>query len=159
MDSESERTISQTPTPKFDLGAEYVVTDPITGGQKAQKLTQYSLIPPHALAELAKVYGRGAQKYARRNWEKGYAWSLSYDAMLRHLELFRVKESIDEDGLHHLAHAMFHLIALYEFERRSIGLDDLRTAPGPEYKITVLPLIPHRSLESIANPRTGNTNG
>src|SRR3990172_8257492 len=64
------------------------ITAPKTGGQKGRKLERHSLIPSYAMSEVAAVYGRGATKYAARNWELGYAWSLSLDALLRHLSAF-----------------------------------------------------------------------
>ena len=89
------------------------------------KLERYSLIPPHSLAEVARVYGYGAQKYADDNWRKGYPWRLSLDALHRHVKEFEMQNSIDkESGLHHLAHAAFHLFTLMEFERLSLGTDD-----------------------------------
>ena len=82
------------------------VTDPITGGEKGRKKARFSLIVPSFLWELAEVYGEGAKKYSDRNWEKGYAWSLSYDALQRHIHQWVMGESIDkETGRHHLAHA------------------------------------------------------
>lgn len=96
-----------------------------SGGQKARKLEMYSLLPAGPLAEVARVYGYGATKYSPNNWRKGYPWSWSLDALLRHIEAFRGGESVDpESGRHHLAHAVFHLLALMEFEVRALGEDD-----------------------------------
>jgi len=92
------------------------VTDPETGGQKGQKAEQYSLLPVAALAEVARVYGYGAEKYDRENWRKGYAWHLSYDAAQRHMNLFWGGEDLDqESGLPHLAHAQFHMLTLLTY--------------------------------------------
>jgi len=88
-------------------------TDPITGGQKGSKPERHSLIPPEALSEISKVYGYGAEKYDAHNWRKGYPWSLSYDALQRHLNAFWSGQDIDpESGLPHLAHAAFHVNTL-----------------------------------------------
>jgi hypothetical protein len=96
-----------------------------SGGQKGRKAECYSLIPPVPLAAVARVYGFGASKYDDNNWAKGYPWSWSLDAMQRHIELFRMGQSTDsESGIHHLAHAAFHLFSLMEFERNEIGNDD-----------------------------------
>jgi hypothetical protein len=103
------------------------VVDPITGGQKGQKLQMFSLIPPEFLWELAKHYGVGARKYDRKNWEKGYAWSLSLDASQRHLNQWLRGEDFDQETMtNHLICAIWHLIALYTFDWREIGTDDIR---------------------------------
>ena len=67
----------------------------------------------------------GARKYEDDNWRKGYPWRLSLDALYRHIAAFESGVSNDtESGLHHLAHAAFHLFTLMEFERLSLGTDD-----------------------------------
>lgn len=101
------------------------IVDPATGGAKGQKAERYEQIPAWPLAEIARCYGFGATKYQRANFLRGYAWSLSTDALLRHIHAWRAGERHDpESGLHPLAHAAFHLLALMEFERRGIGTDD-----------------------------------
>jgi len=108
--------------------AETRVTDEATGGAKGKKLTRLDLIPVGPLFELARLYGAGAEKYDERNWERGYAWSLSFAAMLRHAWLFWSGESIDpETGRHHLAAVTFHAMALQEFESKGRGTDDRPT--------------------------------
>lgn len=120
------------------LAGEVRVTDPLTGGQKGQKQEQYSMIPVDPLAEVARVYGYGAQKYDRDNWRKGYAWSLSLDALLRHIEQFRRGESVDtESGRKHLAHAAFHLFTLMEYDSKGLGTDDRGDAPKERPKGTL----------------------
>jgi hypothetical protein len=100
-------------------------TDPNTGGQKGKKPEEYALIPPFALAEVARVYGMGAKKYSAHNWAKGYPYSWALSALYRHVEAFRRGESTDaESGLSHLAHATFHLFTLMEFEKHGLGTDD-----------------------------------
>ena len=96
------------------------------GGRKddTEKL-RYDLIPPRPLEALAQVYTVGAAKYEDRNWEKGYAWSLSYAALQRHLHAFWGGEDIDpETGSHHLAAAGFHVLALLENRRINPQFDD-----------------------------------
>ena len=98
------------------------IIDPDTGGQKGRKSEEYALIPVEPLAEVARVYGYGAQKYEPNNWRKGYAWSLSYSALQRHINAFWSGERIDpESGLHHLAHATFHLFSLMTYD--GVGSD------------------------------------
>lgn len=107
------------------------VTNAATGGQKGSKPERYDLIPVKPLAELARVYGHGAKKYAARNWERGYEWSLSYAALQRHVNSFWGGETWDdESGLHHLAHAIFHCMSMIEWDRTHPELDD-RPSGGP----------------------------
>ena len=105
------------------------IVDPTTGGEKGAKLAELGAVDPVALHRLAEVAGYGGQKYARGNFMKGFRWSLSYDALQRHLGSFWSGEQNDpESGLPHLAHAMWHCGALISFSERGIGTDD-RYAP------------------------------
>lgn len=98
------------------------ITDPVTGGQKGQKLAQFSLIPPDWLWALAEHFGKGAKKYSPRNWQKGYSWDLSIDAHQRHVTKFRLGERYDDEtGSHHLIAAAWHLIALWWFDVHGKG--------------------------------------
>jgi hypothetical protein len=106
---------------------EVIVTDPLTGGQKGSKLARFSLIPVGFIWALAEHYGRGAFKYADRNWERGYKWSLSLDAHSRHLSQWLLGEDNDpETGSSHLVAAVWHLIALWFFHKFGKGTDDIR---------------------------------
>jgi hypothetical protein len=96
-----------------------------TGGEKCSKLERYDLIPVEPLREVARVFGKGATKYWDRNWEKGYDWSLSYASLQRHVNAFWSGEDIDPSSkCHHLAHAVFHCMALMEWDYTHPGLDD-----------------------------------
>jgi hypothetical protein len=96
-----------------------------TGGEKGRKDVRLDLVPPEPLWEVARVYGFGAMKYDDHNYLKGYAWSLSYAALLRHITQWANGESDDpESGLSHLAHAAWHCFALYMFQRHALGTDD-----------------------------------
>lgn len=115
---------------------ETLTTDPDTGGQKCTKLARFDLIPTAPLWELAEHYGKGARKYEPRQWEKGYAWSLSYQAMQRHVNLYWSGEDYDtckpdcpkdcaqHTGSHHLAAAAWHCFTLMEFARTHPEKDD-----------------------------------
>jgi hypothetical protein len=101
--------------------------DPITGAEKGAKLARFSLIPFGFLWALAEHYGQGAKKYAERNWEKGYKWSLSLDASQRHLNQWLLGEDNDQEtGSSHLVAAAWHLIALWFFHKYGKGTDDVR---------------------------------
>ena len=101
------------------------VTDPQTGGQKGSKAERFDLIPWQSVAAISRVYHYGATKYSARNWQKGYAWSLSYAALIRHLSAWWEGENRDpESGQSHLAHAGFHILSLLWYEITGKGTDD-----------------------------------
>lgn len=107
--------------------AEVRITDATTGGQKGQKLARFSLIPSEMLWALAEAYGSGARKYEDRNWERGYKWSLSLDALQRHLNQWLQGETNDtETGANHLISVVWHATALFIFQLRRLGTDDIR---------------------------------
>lgn len=111
----------------LDKQEEVRVVDPETGGEKGEKLASFSLVPSDWLWALAEHYGKGALKYARKNWQRGYAWHLSCDAHDRHYHAWRMGERDDpETGSHHLLAAAWHLIALWWFEKHGKGTDDVR---------------------------------
>lgn len=122
-DCASAKTIAAIQTSRND--GEVRVTDPNTGGQKGQKEARFDLLPVAPLTEVAELYGAGARKYADRNWEKSYAWSLSFAAMQRHAWKFWGGEDMDpETKKHHLASVVFHCCALMEFGRTHPEQDD-----------------------------------
>jgi hypothetical protein len=106
-----------------DEGEERIV-DPLTGGEKGRKLARWDLLPPDALLEIAEHYGRGARKYADRNWEKGYAWGLSISSLQNHHNAFLRSETFDADGFRHSTAVAWHAICLLTYELRGIGTDD-----------------------------------
>lgn len=113
--------------PKDLMSAEVRIIDPDTGGQKGSKMARFDLIPPEALWELAEHYGMGCEKYTERNWEKGYKWGLSVAALLRHLYQWIGGESYDSDsGKHHLIAVAWHAFALFTYEIRGLGTDNVR---------------------------------
>lgn len=118
-----------------------------TGGEKGQKSLRLGGADPIAMRELGLVYGMGETKYARFNYLKGYPWSLSIDALKRHLLAFEAGEEYDEchvhpgvhdeahmdvydpevcdgSGLLHSAHVAWHGLTLTSFTMRRIGTDD-----------------------------------
>jgi 5'(3')-deoxyribonucleotidase len=126
---EIDRTEAAPTTADLGILGEVRIVDPKSGGEKGQKLARFDLLPPDALDAVATHFGLGARKYADRNWERGYAWGLSYGAALRHLNLFWAGEDYDHDPSlgqpsPHLAAAAFHILALLAFQKRGIGTDD-----------------------------------
>jgi hypothetical protein len=119
------------------MSDEVRMTDPTTGAQKGTKLARFSLIPFDFLWALAEHYGKGAKKYADRNWERGYSWGWTVDALLRHLSAFCMGERYDNHKetcppdcaehteSHHLIAAAWHCIALYFFDTHKKGTNDL----------------------------------
>src|SRR3990172_3998267 len=106
-------------------GKETRVVDPSTGGEKGLKPERFSLLPFSSLDEILHAYHFGASKYADHNWRKGYKWSLSFDAAMRHLTAWWEREEADpESGLSHLAHAGWHILCLLWFQANGKGTDD-----------------------------------
>ena len=112
----------------------------------------YDLIPAQALEELAKVYTLGAQKYARRNWEKGMNWCRIFGAIMRHSWAWMRGETFDqESGLHHMAHAAFGCLALVEYHYTKAGKDDRIEAEEIPTAQEVEEMFP----EPLTEPRCG----
>lgn len=102
-----------------------VRTTSSTGGQKGVKDERFDLIPVEALTALARHYGVGARKYDDNQWRKGYEWSKSYAALMRHLTQFWGGEDIDEEtGSHHLAAVAWHAFTLLTFVEDFPEFDD-----------------------------------
>ncbi|HYE80362.1 MAG TPA: dATP/dGTP diphosphohydrolase domain-containing protein [bacterium] len=107
------------------MSEEIRTVDPKTGGEKGSKLARFDLLPWDAIWALAEHFGRGARKYADRNWEKGYGWGLSFAALHRHLAAWWGGEDIDEEtGSHHLLAVAWHALAMWWFQRHGKGTDD-----------------------------------
>lgn len=101
------------------------VVDPNTGGAKGSKLARMDLLPGDALIAVAEHFGKGAAKYEDRNWEKGYAWHLSFAAMQRHAWAYWQGEDIDEEtGDLHIQAVAWHALVLLAFALRGAGTDD-----------------------------------
>jgi hypothetical protein len=77
----------------------------------------YSLIPPKALDDVAKVLTFGSKKYDRDNWKELDDLDNRYFAAAqRHLWALRKGETHDiETGIHHGAHAICCIMFLIEF--------------------------------------------
>lgn len=96
-----------------------------TGAEKGVKRARFSLLPMEALTEVANHYGVGATKYEDHNMRRGYEWSKSYDALMRHATQFWSGEDRDEEtGSKHLAAVVFHALTLMEFMETHPEFDD-----------------------------------
>lgn len=101
------------------------MTKSATGGMKGMKPAQLAWADPRSLLALGEVYGYGSLKYTPTNYRKGYDWSLSFNAMQRHLFAFWGGEDVDpESGLSHLMHAAWHCLALHSFTMDHPEYDD-----------------------------------
>lgn len=119
----TEDVLPPSPDDRDEYGATRVTSE--TGGQKGQKGQRMGLIPPEFLLALSEVYGMGAKKYDDHNYLKGYDWSLSIDALLRHLMVFQSGEDTDpESGLPHILHVAWHCATLFMFDEHGLGTDD-----------------------------------
>jgi hypothetical protein len=118
----------------FSLLLEDELGIPTSAGQREPVNLEWS-----AIQYISRAYHMGAEKYkddvaGPYNWRRGYAWSLSYAALLRHLTSWAAGERYDaESGLNHLAHAGWHAITLVWFQINKKGTDD-RLCSFPAFK-------------------------
>lgn len=128
---------------------EVMNVDPDTGARKASKKARFDLVPAEALWELAEHFGVGALKYDDHNWRKGYNWSKSYQAMMRHASQFWAGEDYDDHssecpedcvehtGSKHVVAAAWHALILAVFMDENRSKDDRPTTTGmvgPDHK-------------------------
>jgi len=90
---------------QFKTGAE---RQPTTGKGS------FDLLPFLAITKLAKVLEVGANKYSRRNYEKGLPLSRYLDSGLRHLVQFTLNFKDEE----HLSQAIWNFVILQEMKLR-----------------------------------------
>lgn len=102
-----------------------------TGGEKGVKDARFDLVPVLPLTTVAKLYAKGAEKYAAHNWSRGYEWSKSYAALMRHATQFWAGEDLDEETqLPHMASVVFHAMALIQFMEDHRDFDDRPGRPN-----------------------------
>lgn len=136
LNNDGNAASSESTIDKLLNGGE-VRTTSIKGGQKGVKLARYDLIPAGPLRLLAEHYGRGASKYADRQWEKGYPWSNSFAALQRHAWDFWNGKDYDTDegplkGSPSLAAVAWHAFSLMQFMQDNRELDDRPTSMHTE---------------------------
>ena len=99
----------------------HVTHEQIAGTKYDDGKLQYSLVPPYALAEVARNLTAGLQKYKQRNnWQLVPDAEQRYmDALYRHLEAHRRGEVFDTDSsapdMPHLAAVAVNALFLLEF--------------------------------------------
>lgn len=77
---------------------------------------RHDLFEPFAINELAKVFTKGSEKYAPRNWEMGMSWSKVLASLKRHLNAFESGEDFDKESeLLHIAHVAWNAMALTSY--------------------------------------------
>jgi hypothetical protein len=129
------------------------IVDAATGGMKGRKAERWDLFPFDALDEVARVYSAGAAKYDDHNWVRGYAWSLSLGALLRHVSLFAQGQDRDpETGCLHLASAAWHCLALMTFYFRGLGTDDRKPASVHPEALEPEPMTLDAAASAIGDP-------
>jgi len=108
--------------------AEVVVADG-KGLRFSKGKVRWDLLPPDALLEVAKVYTKGAEKYAARNWERGMKWGECLRALKSHLNKWELGQANDDEypELYNMAMVVWNGLALLSYELRKIGEDDRPT--------------------------------
>lgn len=94
--------------------------------------TPWHLLPTDGLRLIADHFGRGAAKYAERNWEKGMKFSRVYNSLLRHLTAFWEGEDYDNDPywkqqgvkVLHIVAVAWNALVLVVYVIRGVGEDD-----------------------------------
>lgn len=125
-----------------------------TGAEKGSKLARFDLLPAQVMVEFAEHYGRGAEKYEDRNWEKGYDWSLSFAALNRHLWAFWNGEDIDpETGSKHIIAVMWHAAALAQFMNQNPEFDNRAQGRPPKPEGPIDPPQPPALVLAMPSPR------
>lgn len=114
--------------PVIDYGEKVRYRDEETGYEKETSVYRFDLVPPDALAELARVYGTGEQKYPSGpdgpNWLQGGPWWASIAALERHLASFKAGQDVDPtDSCYELAKVAWHAFALLTYSLRGLGTD------------------------------------
>lgn len=78
---------------------EQVIEKLIVGGgsRKNEGKIRYGLLEPFAQEQKARIFTKGAKKYAVHNWLQGMAWTKCYESALRHAAAWARGEDFDID--------------------------------------------------------------
>ena len=112
-----------TPTPAVDstvntIGYVGKPSEAPVGKKYDAGKPRYSLLPPNALEEVAKVLTYGSQKYEDHNWlNVDKAEDRFFSAANRHMWAWKKGEKLDEENqCNHLAAAIASLMFILELE-------------------------------------------
>lgn len=95
------------------------------GINKDEGKARLDLVPPSAIKSIARVLGKGLDKYPARNWELGMNWSKQIGSLERHLMAFLSGEDYDpESGCLHIEHILTRAAMINEFYRTYPQGDD-----------------------------------
>lgn len=115
-------TISETPENKQDIQDYIKVKE---GLRFNQGKLRYDLFEPFAMQELARVFTKGAEKYAEHNWLHGMDWSKCEASLMRHIYAWKAGEDRDkETQCFHMAHAAWNALALVSYMKYAPGKDN-----------------------------------
>lgn len=99
----------------------------------SDKEERYDLVVPGPLRKLAIHFGRGAEKYEERNWEKGIPLMRMYASAFRHIQAWVSGEDIDHDETmqnpEHLVAALWNIYCMIELSQTHPELDDRPKRP------------------------------
>lgn len=111
---------------------------------------RYDLFEPYALEQVARIFTKGAKKYAPFNWLKGMEWSKMIASMKRHIAAFEKGEDRDFDldcegckegtcvnhtGELHIAQAAWNALGLTSYYKHYPQGDDRIHQIMPKKKI------------------------
>ena len=87
--------------------------------------TRFDLLEPYAMEQLAKIFTRGAEKYAPNNWLKGLPWMDVVASLKRHLSKFEQGEDFDDESkLLHMAHVAWNALAVVSYYKHRPEYDN-----------------------------------
>jgi len=89
------------------------------------------LLSPYSLWQLSTWFGKGAKKYAPRNWEKGIPFSVIVGKLQRHLQQYLMGKTDEPhlDAIGWMWHALTHYEAMIALGKLPASLNDL-----PQYE-------------------------
>jgi len=119
---------------KREIGTTGAQTDP------SHALAAMELLSPYSLWSLSEWLGKGASKYAPRNWEQGIKFSICIGKLQRHLQEYLMGKTNEDHwaAVGFWWHALAHYEKMIKLGLLSAELDDL---PKYEQKKYPEPLI------------------